>query len=76
MANSKLLECSHFFKTLYQVDVDLMIVTRPVEMKKILGGATKFEILSATMAGRQREFLISDCLKVLEKFNICRRWVM
>ena len=32
------------------------------------GGATKFEILSATMAGRQRKFLISNCLKGIEKF--------
>ena len=45
-------------------------------MKKILGGATKFEILSVTMVGRRRKFLISNRLKGLEKFNICRRWVM
>ena len=51
------------------------ILDRPVEMKKILGGATKFEILLATMVGRRREFFISNCLKGLEKFNICRRWV-
>ena len=45
-------------------------------MKKILGGATNFEILSATMVDRRKTFLISNRLKGLEKFNICRRLVM
>ena len=31
-------------------------------------GVTKFEILSATMVGRRRKFLISNRLKELEKF--------
>ena len=45
-------------------------------MKKILGGATNFEILSATMVDRRKTFLISNRLKGLETFNICRRLVM
>ena len=50
-------------------------IYRPVEIKKSSGGATKFEILSATMVGRRRKFLIPNRLKGLEKFNTCRRWV-
>ena len=41
--------------------------TRPVEMKKILGGAAVYEILWATMVGRRRKFFISNCLKRLER---------
>ena len=35
-------------------------------MKTILGGATNYEILSATMVGGQRKFFISNLLKQLE----------
>ena len=41
--------------------------TRPVEMKKILGGTAVYEILWATMVGRRRKFFISNCLKRLER---------
>ena len=37
--------------------------------------ATNLE-MSATMVGRRRKFLILNRLKGLEKFNICRRWVL
>ena len=40
------------------------------------GGSTNYKILSATMVGRRRKFLISNRLKRLEKLNICRRQVM
>ena len=46
---------------------------RPVEMKNILGGATNYKILSATMVGRRGKFFISNHLKGLKKLNICRR---
>ena len=36
-------------------------------------GATNHEILSATMVGQRRKFLISNRLKQLEKLNIYRR---
>ena len=36
-------------------------------------GATNYEILSATMVGQRRKFLISNRLKQLEKLNIYRR---
>ena len=36
-------------------------------------GATNYEILSATMVGRQRKFFTSNRLKRIEKLNICRR---
>ena len=63
--------------TKYKIYFFIMMVIRPVEMKKILGGgATNFEILSATMVERRKTCLISDRLKGLEKFNICTRWVM
>ena len=56
-----------------------------VEMKKILGrggaggrggvqGTTNYEVLSATMVGQK--FFISNCLKRLEKLNICGRQVV
>ena len=54
-------------------------LNRPVEIKKILGrggGATKYEILSATMVGQRRKFFISNCLKGLGKLNIYRRQVI
>ena len=53
-----------------------VIGLRPVEMKKILGGATNYEILSAATVGQQRKFFISNRVKRLEKFDICRRQVM
>ena len=40
------------------------------------GGSTNYKILSATMVGRRRKFLMSNRLKRLEKLNICRRQVM
>ena len=40
------------------------------------GEATNYVILSATMVGRRRRFLISNCLKRLEKLYICWREVM
>ena len=39
-------------------------------------GATKYELLSATIVGWQRKFLISNRLKRLENLNICRRQVV
>ena len=44
--------------------------------EKHSGGATNFEILSATVVDRRRKLLISNRLKGLEKVNICRRWVL
>ena len=44
--------------------------------EKHSGGATNFEILSATVVDRRRKLLISNRLKGLQKVNICRRWVL
>ena len=44
--------------------------------KKIWEVATNYEILSATIMCRQTKFIISICLKRLEKLNICWRQVM
>ena len=49
---------------------------RPVEMEKILGEATNYEILSANMVGRGGKFYISNRLKGLGKLNICRKQVI
>ena len=68
--------------TLYkQVHVKILVfLWRPVEMKKILGrgggGATNYEILSATMIGWRRKFFISNRLKGIEKLDICRSQVI
>ena len=59
-----------------QILILLMLIwinIRPVEMKKILGGAMNYEILLATMVGRRKKFCISNRLKRLKKFNICSR---
>ena len=39
-------------------------------MKKNSGGATTYEILSATIVDRQKNFSISNRLKWLEKLNM------
>ena len=40
------------------------------------GGATNNKVLSATMVGRRRKFIISNRLRGLEKLNIYRRQVI
>ena len=52
---------------------DFLVNIQGRRNEKNSGGATKFEILSAIMVGRQRAFFISNRLKRLEKFNISRR---
>ena len=51
-------------------------IPRPVEMKKKYWGTTNYVLLSVTMVGRRRKFSISNCLKRLEKLNICRMEVI
>ena len=58
------------------VIVYFLVKRQAHRIEKSSWGVTKFEILSATIVGRGREFLISNCLKGLEKFNFCRKWVM
>ena len=44
--------------------------------EKDSGGATNYEILSATMVDRQRKFCISNRLKRLKQLvNFCRKFV-
>ena len=60
----------------WTLSIHTLSSTQARRNEKNSGGATNYEILSATMVGRRRKCFISNRLKGLEKLNICRRQVM
>ena len=67
----------HHFSCFYSF---LSWTHRPVEMKKFCNfrgrGATNNKMLSATLVGWRRTIFISNCLRRVEKLNICIRQVL